>query len=230
MATVIDAHNPDGLEPVRVPDKALTLTGFRAWAASEEFPRRGRISFINERLLIDISPEEIETHNKVKTAVGIAVPGFIARHDLGTYYSDRTLLTNVRANLSTEPDGMFACWESFDRHRVELVPRRGHDGHFIELKGTPDWVVEVVSLGSRNKDRVMLREAYHAAGIPEYWLIDASGDPLDFQLLVHERSGYVPAEPTGGWRRSPVFGRLVRLDRVRDRLGLWKYTLRFKSA
>jgi hypothetical protein len=77
---------------------------------------------------------------------------------------------------------MFACWESFDRHRVELVPRRGHDGHFIEL------------------------------------------------LLVHGRSGYVPAEPTGDWRRSPVFGRLVRLDRARDRLGLWKYTLRFKSA
>jgi Uma2 family endonuclease len=37
----------------------------------------------------------------------------------------------------------------------------------MELEGTPDWVLEVVSQSSVAKDTKWLRESYHKAGIPE---------------------------------------------------------------
>ena len=49
---------------IRIPARAATRAGFRAWALSDEFPERGRFSFINGELFIDMSPEELETHNK----------------------------------------------------------------------------------------------------------------------------------------------------------------------
>lgn len=80
-----------------VPTSALTLAGFRAWAKSEDFPQRGRISFLDQELFIDMSPEELENHNKVKGEVGFGVANLNKRLKLGEYYPDRTLVTNVEA-------------------------------------------------------------------------------------------------------------------------------------
>jgi hypothetical protein len=48
---------------ILVPPFAHTLAGFRAWAKSDDFPERGHISFIDQEIIIDMSPEELETHN-----------------------------------------------------------------------------------------------------------------------------------------------------------------------
>jgi hypothetical protein len=73
-----------------------------------------------------------------------------------------------------------------------------------------------------------LREKYHRANVSEYWLIDARGPKIDFQILLHEPTGYVPAPKRAGWQLSRVFGRSFRLTRRRDRLGSWEYTLHVK--
>ncbi len=49
------------------------------------------------------------------------------------------------------------------------------------------------------RDRVLLRDAYHRAGIPGYWLIDARTEPLDFQILHRHRDRYTAVTPRGGW-------------------------------
>src|SRR5207249_6252718 len=71
-----------------------------------------------------------------------------------------------------------------------------------------------------------LREAYHRAGVPEYWLIDARKEPIDFQVLVHRQSGYVQT-PAGadGFIYSAVLGREVRLSVHRKAAGLVFYRL-----
>jgi hypothetical protein len=51
---------------IAVPDDARTHAGFRAWARSDAFPDRGRITFIDGQVQIDMSSEEIETHGKPK--------------------------------------------------------------------------------------------------------------------------------------------------------------------
>ena len=210
---------------MRIPAAAATLGGFRAWALSDEYPERGRFSFINGELFIDLSLEETETHNKVKTEVSVGVMNFNKCLDLGEFYSDGTLVTNEAAGLSTEPDGTFVTWEGFDAGRVRLTPRTDRPGQFVELVGTPDWVLEVVSRSSVAKDKRELREAYHRAGVPEYWLVDARFDEVVFQILRRRRDRSVSVAAREGWVRSPVFGRGFRLERRKNRQGRWSYTL-----
>jgi Uma2 family endonuclease len=75
-----------------------------------------------------------------------------------------------------------------------------------------------------------LRELYHRAGISEYWLIDARGEDINFQILVRRAKGYQRATVRDGWWRSQVFNRWFRLVRRRDRMGQWQYRLELKLA
>ena len=110
--------------PIHVPASAATFAGFRAWATSDEFPESLRASFINQELVIDMSPEELESHNKVKSEVSAVVATLIKRLDTGEFYGDGTLVTNEAAELSTEPDATFVAWESFEANKVRLVERK----------------------------------------------------------------------------------------------------------
>lgn len=212
-----------------VPPTAYTLEGFRAWAKSDDFPEHGRFAFIGGRLYIDLTMEEIETHNKVKTEVSRVIANINVREDLGQFYSDGVLITNADAGVSNEPDAAFVLWESLRKGRVRAIPREGHQGQYVEIEGSPDWMMETVSASSVKKDTRWLPEHYHRAGIREYWLIDARGDELSFQILVYTPEGYVPAPRKNGWQYSPVFRRWFRLERLRDRMGLWKYVLRVRK-
>jgi Uma2 family endonuclease len=214
-----------GDDVVQIPREAWTLSGFRKWAVSEDFPQRGRITFIAGELIVDMSPEEAENHVKVKGEFAYAIMTINKHEDLGEFYGDGLLVTNEDADLSSEPDGTLILHETFDSARAILVPREGEEGEYMELLGTPDLVLEVASKFSMNKDYNRLRQAYHLAGIPEYWLVNARGKKLDFQILHHRPEGYVAGSLRGGWQRSDVLRRDLRLVREKNRRGLWRYTL-----
>ncbi len=214
---------------LRLPASAGTWKGFRQWAQSEEYPDKAKVSFINSHIYIDMSPEEIETHNKVKKAVAVGVCTLNEKIDAGEYFDDGVMLANARAGLLTVSDGTFVKWETSASGKVRFIPRKDREGEFIEIQGTPDWVLEVVSSSSIEKDTVELPVTYHRAGIPEFLLIDARGPVIDFQLLIHRRSKYVAAQAQGGWFFSPVFQRWFRLVRSRNRQGRWTYRLESKS-
>lgn len=214
---------------IRVPTSATTLKGFRSWATSDCFPQRGRVSFLDGEVWIDMSPEELETHNKVKEVVCRTVGTLNEELDLGELYVDGTLLTHEDAGISTEPDGILVKWRTSASKRIRLVSRRDEVGEFIELQDSPDWVLEVVSRFSERKDVRVLRRKYFRAGIPEYWLIDARGIEISFRILVPGRAGYRVVKPRAGWHWSPVFGRWFCLERERNRAGRWRYLLLVKS-
>jgi Uma2 family endonuclease len=214
---------------VIVPASAQTLEGFRAWALSEDFPERGRYSFLDGEVFIDLSPEELETHNKVKGEIGRVLLTLNKNTKLGSFYSDGALLTNEKANLSTEPDALFVTWEGLKAGRVRRVERKGEDRQYTELVGTPDWVLEVISDSSVRKDTKRLREEYHRADIGEYWLIDARGEKVEFQILLRGETDYESAAAErGGWLASRVFQRRFRLRREEEQLDSWDYTLEVK--
>ncbi len=173
---------------VRIPTSALTPKGFRAWMASDTFPDHGRISFLDRELHIDMSPEEIETHAKVKAAVSAAVFDLNEELDLGEFLPDRVVVVNDDAGLRTEPDGTFVKWSTYRTGKVRLVRRREDRREFIEVSGRPDWIMEIVSRNSVFKDTKTLPARYHRARIPEYWLIDARGDGIDFRIFRRGRT------------------------------------------
>ncbi len=211
---------------VRIPRSAATShAGFRDWVTSEEFPEGVRATFVDREILIELGPEELQTHAAPRASISGTVGMLNRERRLGRYFLRGALVTNRAAGVSNEPDLTFVSYESLRTRRVELTPRRGKPGQYIEMVGTPDMVLEVVSVSSVEKDTKLLMAAYHRAGIPEYWLADARDEPIDFRILRHGPRGYRPAPSRGGWRRSTVFGRSFRLDRQLDEVGLWDYTL-----
>jgi Uma2 family endonuclease len=137
-------------------------------------------------------------------------------------------LSNKAANLSTCPDAIYISRQTLRSGRVKRIQRKGRN-EFIELEGTPDVVVEVVSRSSRRKDLVDLPVLYHRAGIPEYWLVDASGDEIDLRILRYGPRKYVSVLAQGGWFESTALSRRFKLTRQRDEDGDWQYDLKVKK-
>ena len=209
---------------IRIPASARTLDGFREWIRTADLPPCCRVSYLGGEVYIDMSPERIGSHSAVKVEITAVLYRLVQAADLGVFLPDGTLVTNRAADIANEPDALFLAAATLATGRARLVPAAdGRD--FVEVEGSPDMVLEVISPSSVGKDTIRLRERYHAAAIPEYWLIDARGDDLRFDLFRHTPNGYEATAATDGWLPSAVFGRQFRLDRARDRFGLWTYTL-----
>jgi Uma2 family endonuclease len=211
---------------VRVPAAAFDLQGFRRWVKAPDFPERVRATFVAGELFVQMSPESIESHNKVKAEVTAEIVRLVRDENLGETYADGTLLTNEQAGISTEPDLSFASWETLRSGRLHLVERARAEGDYVEIVGAPDLVVEIVSDSSVRKDQVRLREAYARAGIPEYWIVDARGIEIAFEILVLDADAYRPSKDAEGRPLSRALGRRAILERDRNPVGRWTYRLR----
>jgi Uma2 family endonuclease len=224
MARAIPQIHIEG-DRLRVPATSLRHSGFRDWVKSDEFPEGVRATFASGQVFVEMSPESTESHNKVKTAITADLVQLVRAERLGEAYSDGTLFTHVGAAVSTEPDFLFATWEAFESGRLRLIEKANRSDDYIELEGTPDLVVEIVSDSSQKKDLVTLRDHYYAAGVPEYWLIDARGDTVRFQILSRTDQSYEAAVEGTEPQPSRVLGRAFRIERARNRAGRWDYRL-----
>lgn len=168
--------------------------------------------------------EDIPTHNGIKTAVSWAMAKQVDDFDLGHFCNDGMLLTHKKAGLSTVPDALFASYASIESRRVR-ISTVGKGELLVEWRGTPDWVLEIVSNSSETKDYEELLDAYFRAGIPEYWLIDARGEAIDFRIYRPGKRGYRQVQAKNGWLGSPLFERRFRLTRELNRAKMWRYRL-----
>jgi Uma2 family endonuclease len=192
-------------EKLRIP-AINNLNGFRRWARSDAFPSHGWFSHLAGDLWVDLSMEEL-VHNLIKTCISTYVTLLVNEGELGPYLGDRMLLTNVEAELSTEPDGMFISHESLRTGIAKL--RRGKRS--VEVIGTPDMALEVISPSSVDKDTVSLMQLYWLAGIAEYWLIDGRQESPRLEIFRRGKSKYNPAPHADGWVKSTLFGKSFRL-------------------
>jgi Uma2 family endonuclease len=86
----------------------------------------------------------------------------------------------------------------------------------LEVIGSPDMVLEVVSPSSRQKDTVILRDLYWRAGVREYWLAERRHQDVTFDILRHGARGYSAARKQAGWVKSSLLGRSFKLIREPD--------------
>jgi Uma2 family endonuclease len=214
-------------EQLEIPLSLQTLAAFRVWAATEAFPERGRIDYLAGRIEVDMSPEDLHTHGKLKTEMVGVLWQRVKERQLGELYTDRARVTCPTVGLSTEPDVVLVTDESLDLGRVKLVSRAsGGPDRYVELEGPPDLIVEIVSDASVTKDTQRLPAAYHAAGVAEFWLVDARGADLFFQIHRRGQTVYepAPADPDG-YQYSTVLSAWYRLDRSRNQRGRIDYDL-----
>jgi Uma2 family endonuclease len=206
------------------------LADFRRWALSDDFPQQGRIDYIAGRIEVDMSPEDFFTHGTLKTRVATEISDRVEELDLGHTLIAETRISSVPGNVSAEPDVVVITHAAFDDGRVRLVPKAsGEPDRFVEVEGAPDLIVEIVSDSSVTKDRRRLPDAYFAAGVSEFWLVDARGKNLQFQIHRRGDSSYMSAEQDAeGYQRSDVLDAWYSLERDRHQRGHWVYRLRSK--
>jgi Uma2 family endonuclease len=215
-------------ELIEVPLTMRSLADFRQWALSDDFPETGRIDFVAGKIEVDMAPEEFFCHGGVKTEFARVLSHRVKKERLGYLQIDRTRISCPQADLSVEPDIVVISYETFASGRARLVPKAGHHAdRYIEVEGTADLVVEVVSDSSVKKDTRRLPEAYFLAGVREFWLADARGETPIF--IIHRRGpdGFEPvAADADGFQHSSVLGCRYRLDAARDAAGNWEFDLR----
>lgn len=209
---------------VHVPGWVTTLQAFRRWVHSRQLPEKLAAHFIRGEVWVDCHMEEAFTHNFVKTAIYAAL--FPICDPVGMFFSDGMLVTNDEAGLGTEPDGMFVSNASLVAERVLFTAGEDPEAEATELVGTPDLVIEIISRTTEDKDTEWLMSAYHDAGIPEYWLIDARDeDDIEFNIYKRRPKEYAAVRKSGGWVKSTVLGKQFRLTRKEGSHGYPRFRL-----
>lgn len=209
-----------------VPADVVDISAFRRWVDSPDFPERGRIWWLRGKVWADMSREQIFTHLAVKGEYNIVLGGLAKATKRGLFIPDGLLLSNFAADISGKPDATFIRYATLDSDRIRLI--EGKEGGYVEVQGSPDMVLEVLSDGSEKKDLVILRAAYWEAGLREYWLVDVRRETLAFEILRWNAKGYAAVRAQNGWLKSSVFGKSFRLTMVVNRHGHPEYTLHVK--
>jgi hypothetical protein len=208
---------------VSIPEWVTDLESFRRWADADDFPKNGRIWFLKGGVWVDMSKEQVFSHLAVKNEMAFVLTGLVKAGRLGLFLPDGLFLCNVHADIAGNPDGTFASTEALRSNRVRLI--EGKKRGYVELEGSPDMVLEVVSRSSTHKDRVTMRQAYWESEIREYSVVDARKKPLQFDILRYSARGYVATRKHDGWLKSIVFDKSFRLTQQTSALGHPEYTL-----
>ena len=207
-------------EQATIPEWVHDLASFRRWAHSDDFPEHGRFAYLDGFLWVDLSMERW-MQNQIKKEINRVLANIEKAEDIGYYIVDRMLLTNLSANLSVEPDGMFVSNQCFEEELAVIV--EGDDG--IEVIGSPDMTLEVIRPTSVDKDTVQLRRLYWEAGVQEYWLVDSREKSFSFDILRRGPSKFLATKKHQGWIKSQVFVREFKLTKETTKHGVSKFTL-----
>lgn len=207
-------------EQATIPEWVHDLASFRRWAHSDDFPEQGRFAYLDGHLWVDLTMERM-IQNQIKKEINRVLANIERTEDLGYYIVDRMLLTNLEANLSAEPDGMFVSNRRYEEGLAVIT--EGDDA--IEIIGSPDMTLEVISPTSVNKDTVQLRGLYWDAGVREYWLVDSRAKTFAFDILRRGPSKFLATRKHQGWQKSLVFEREFKLTRETTKHNVSKFML-----
>lgn len=232
MSTILQpppkpAAAPKRLSGINLADEAFIplgitdLASFRRWADSELYPDRGKFHYLQHEIWVDLHPEPLFTHNLVRTSLTSTLSEL---RDDGYFFMSGIRFSHVAADLSAQPDLVFVSFAAIQQGKVQFV--RGRLGGYVELEGSPELVVEIISPSSLRKDTEVLREMYAAAGIAEYWLIDARTTSPSLQILTLKEGAYQPGSESAENQISQVLARQVALVQDTDPLGHPRYQFR----
>jgi Uma2 family endonuclease len=208
---------------VIIPEGLHTLVAFRRWCDSAEFPEEGRIDFLQGEVWVDMSWEQIFSHNQVKQEYNQVVGGLAKVEKRGRWFPDGARWSNIDVDISIVPDGMFISVESMRDANIKFI--EGAREGYIEIEGIIDMALEIVSESSVKKDATRLPKVYWEARVKEYWLVDVRRNRLDFRIYRHAKKGYIAVRKDDGWMKSQVFGKSFRLSRGEDEFGQPEFTL-----
>lgn len=228
-AILLRAEDDTGIEiPQGV---SSSLRSFRRWALSPDFPQSCRIDFVAGQVEVDMSLEELFTHNSPKVEILRVLANRMLVQNTGIVFGDRMRIASSPADLSAEPDVAYVSRDRLKSGRVRIMPAKdGGADSCVELVGAVDLVVEIVSRCSVKKDTQRLLRAYFNAGVEEYWIVNALGEEFRFQVFGRGRTGFVSRRPDAqGTLKSSVFDGRVKMIRSRSEDGYLQFRLEMET-
>jgi len=100
---------------------------------------------------------------------------FAAPFEVRLYDRNKSILASQDIHTVVQPDLCVIC-------NLELLDEQG-------CNGAPDWVIEIVSKGTRQKDIKIKYQLYQESGVMEYWLV-YPGEQMIHQFVLDENSHY----------------------------------------
>lgn len=137
---------------------------------------------------IYVSPQPTPAHQNVVTELITILNNHVRKHGLGKVFASA-----IKVVLD-EPTGVGPDIVFISTARLEGLKS---DGFY----GSPDLVVEVLS-SKPGLDRLVKRDKYARAGVPEYWIIDPVRRSLEVYALEGERYA-LPLELAGADHFAP---------------------------
>ena len=201
---------------ISIPPWVTDIHSFRRWSDSDFFPQDANTWWLRGEVWVDMSREQLYTHLDIKGEVFSVLKAIVRETRSGRVFPDGLLVTNFAADISGNPDATFVSHESLQSGAARQIEAKGKDGGPVEIQGSPDMVLEVVSVSSVQKDTEVLRDAYWQAGVKEYWLVDARMDPVNFEILRRGARGFASSRKQDGWLKSNVFGKSFRFVQTVD--------------
>lgn len=75
-------------DSVRIPLWVNDIASFRRWAESEEMPDKATVCYLSGEGWVEMSREQVYSHNRVKTELARVLAGLVKQGRLGRYFSD----------------------------------------------------------------------------------------------------------------------------------------------
>ncbi len=143
------------------------------WSEEEylSLPTNHLVEFVDGCL--EVLPMPTSSHQLILLFLYRALLAFVESQALGTVLVS-AIPVRIRGRKYREPDVVF------------MSAKHAHRIHEQYLE-TPDLVMEVVSPGSRNHDRIIKRKEYAQAGISEYWIVEPDREQIVVLKLRQKR-------------------------------------------
>jgi Uma2 family endonuclease len=138
-----------------------------------ELPESNQPCELWEGTLI-MSPAPPFYHQKVVLRFYKALDAWVLAHGLGEVVVAPVDMV-LSEHQTTQPDVAYIA-----RDRLKIIQDA--------IVGPADLVGEVISLGSRTRDRIEKRDLYEQHGVKEYWIIDPESESVD--VMVSERGTF----------------------------------------
>ena len=134
----------------------------------EALPEGERAELIDGQMFRMDSPEL--AHQDILGELHVVVREYIRNHSgkCEVFFSPCAVYINNDIYNYVEPDLLVIC-------DMDKLDRKG-------CHGAPDWLVEIVSPGSKKMDYIRKLFKYRTAGVREYWIID----PMKKMIKVYD--------------------------------------------
>lgn len=159
---------PDAPKLVQDVTKRLNDEQVRREKFYNDIDESMKVEFINGEIVMHSPVKKV--HNDANGQLYMLLRTYVYVHNLGFVGIEKIMVRFTRNDY--EPDIVFFKKEKAEAFTDEQT-----------LFPVPDFIVEIVSKGTEDRDRGIKKKDYESHGVTEYWIVDAAKQSVEQHIL-----------------------------------------------